>query len=156
MNYDVLKSKSPCILLNKSINLSKNKTECKWKTPHTVLERRTLCFSSYKNRKLKVKIWWVEGPERTKRAFFVPFTLSEENFLNIFLSQCIVYWIHFQYIHTSTYQKTLVHRLLLLVFKIVKSLQCILKWYCRYGCYIFWKKLSITIENYVFVSLKKL
>ena len=29
--------------------------------------------------------------------------------------------------HTFTYQKTLLHRLLLLVFKIVESLQCILK-----------------------------
>ena len=116
-NYDVLKSKSPCILLTKNINFNKNKTEWKWKIPQTVLERRTLCFRSYKNRKLKVKMWWGGGPERTKRAFFVPFILSEENFFKIFLSQCIVYRIHFQYIHTSTYQKTLVHRFLLLVFK---------------------------------------
>ena len=27
-----------------------------WKTPHTVLEGQILCFSSYKNRKLKVKL----------------------------------------------------------------------------------------------------
>ena len=36
-----------------------------------------------------------------------------------------VYWIHFQNIHTLTYQKTLLHTLLLLVFKIVESLQYI-------------------------------
>ena len=49
-------------------------------------------------------------------------------FLKIFvLSQCIVYWIHFQNIYTFTYQKTLFHTLLSLVFKIVESLQCILK-----------------------------
>ena len=35
--------------------------------------------------------------------------------------------MHFQNIHTFTYQKTLLHTLLLLVFKIVESLQCILK-----------------------------
>ena len=34
----------------------KNKTESKWKIVHIVLERRTLCFSSYKNHKLKVKL----------------------------------------------------------------------------------------------------
>ena len=34
---------------------------------------------------------------------------------------------HFQNIHTFTYQTTLLHTLLLLVFKIVESLQCILK-----------------------------
>ena len=34
--YDVLKSKSPCILLNKSINFNKNETESKMENPtHT-------------------------------------------------------------------------------------------------------------------------
>ena len=93
-NYDVLKSKSPCILLNKNINFNENETEWKIANP-TILERRTLCFSSYKNRKLKVKLWWVGARERKKRAFFVPFILLEGKFLEIYiLSQCIVYWIH--------------------------------------------------------------
>ena len=35
--------------------------------------------------------------------------------------------IHFRNIHTFTYQKTLLHTLLLLVSKIVESFQCILK-----------------------------
>ena len=95
----------------------------KWKIPHTVLERQTLCFSSYKNRKLKVKLWWVGARERKKRAFFVPFILSEGIFFNIcVLSQCIVYWIHFQNIHTFTYPKILLHAHLLLVYKIDESL----------------------------------
>ena len=69
----------------------------KWKTPHTVLERQTLCFSSYKNRNLKVKVWWVGARERKKRVFFVPFILSEGNFFKTcVLLQCIVYWIHLQ------------------------------------------------------------
>ena len=42
------------------------------------------------------------------------------------LAQCILYRIHFQNIHTFTYQKTLLQTLLLLVFKIVEGLQCIL------------------------------
>ena len=41
----------------------------KWKIQHTVLEKRTLCFSSCKNRKVKVKLWWVGAREWNKRAF---------------------------------------------------------------------------------------
>ena len=88
--------------------LIKTKWNRKWKIPHTVLERQTLCFSLNKNCKLKVKLWWVGARERKKRAFFVSFILSEGNFFNIcVLSQCKVHWIHFQNIHTFTYQKTL-------------------------------------------------
>ena len=68
-NYNVLKSKSPCILFNKNKNFNKNESYRKWKIPHTILERRTLRFSSYKNRKLKVKLWWVRAPERKKGHF---------------------------------------------------------------------------------------
>ena len=115
------------MLKKKKKTLIKVKRNRKWKITHIVLERRTLCFSSYKNRKLKVKLWWVGARKRKKRAFFVPFILSEGNFFNIcVLSQCIVYWIHFQNIHTFAYQKTLLHTLLLLVFKMLENLQCIL------------------------------
>ena len=55
----------------------------KWKIPHTALERQTLCFSSYKNSKLKVKLWWVGSRDRRKRSFFVLFILSKGNFFNI-------------------------------------------------------------------------
>ena len=93
-NYDVfmtfslwimtLKSKSQCILLNKNINFNKNKTESNMENPtHSF---RETCFSSYKNCKLKVKLWWVGARERKKRAFFVSFILSEENFLTCFIS----------------------------------------------------------------------
>ena len=95
---------------------------------HTVIERQTLRFSSYKNRILKVKLWWF-GAREKKRAFFVRFILIEGNFCVLF--QCIAYWIHFQNIHTFTYtftcQKTFLHTLLLLDFKIVESLQRILR-----------------------------
>ena len=83
-----------------------------------------MCFGSYKNHKLKVKLWWVGDCERKKRGFFVPFILSEWIFLKICLSQFVVYWIH---IHAFTYQKTLLRTILLFVFKIIESLQCILK-----------------------------
>ena len=130
-NYDVLKLKSPYILLNKNIDFNKNETELKMENPAHSFRETTISFSSYKNGKLKVELWWVGAPERKKRAFFVSFILSKGNFFNIWnffnTPQCIVYWIHFQNIHTFTYQKTLHHTLLLLAFKIVESLQCILK-----------------------------
>ena len=84
----------------------------KWKIPHTVLERRALCFSSYKNHKLKVKLWWVGARERKWGHFLYRFCTMyrlfypKEIFFNIcVLSQCIVYYIHFQNIHTFVYQK---------------------------------------------------
>ena len=84
-SYNVLKSKIRCIFLNKNINFNKNKMELK-------IENPTLCFSSYKNRKLKIKLWWVRARERKKRAFFVSFILSEGNFFNIcVLSQSFAY-----------------------------------------------------------------
>ena len=59
------------------------------------------------------------------------------------LSLCILYWIHFQNIHTFTYEKTLLHTLLLFVFKIVESLQCILNGKCKANYlnkkFAFWK-----------------
>ena len=96
----------------KNINFNKNETESKMENPTHSFRETNLCFSSYKNCKLKVKLWWVGVRERKNRVFFVPFILSKGNFFKIcVLSQCIVYWIHFQNIHTFTYQKTLLHTL---------------------------------------------
>ena len=109
----------------KIYTLIKTRQNRKCKILHTVLERWTLCFGSYKNCELKVKLWWVGAHKRIKRAFlfFVTFILSEGNLFNIcFFSQCIVYWINFQNMYTFAYQKALPHTLLLVVFKIIKSL----------------------------------
>ena len=82
----------------------------KWKISYTVLLRQTLYFNLYRNCKLKVKLWWVGTRERKKGTFFVPFILSKTSFFNIYvLSQCKVYWIHFQNTHTLTYEKTLLY-----------------------------------------------
>ena len=122
-------SKSPCILLNKNINFNKNETESNMgNSTNSFRETDLVCFSSCKNRKLKVKRWWVGARERKKRASFVPFILPEGDFFNIcVLSQCIKYLIYFQNLHTFTYQKTLLYTLLVFVFKVVKSLQYIFK-----------------------------
>ena len=76
-NYGVLKLESPCFLLSKNITLIKTRRNRKWKIPQTVLERWTMCFSSYQNRKLKEKLWWVEARKGKKNAFFVTFILSQ-------------------------------------------------------------------------------
>ena len=62
-NYDVLKSKSSCIYWTKTLTSIKAKQNPKLKIPHTVLERRTFCFISYENHKIKVKLWWVGACE---------------------------------------------------------------------------------------------
>ena len=65
---------------------------------------------------------------KKKEDIFCTVQFVRTKILNIyFLSQCIVYWIHFQNIHSFTYQKTLLHTLLLLIFKNAKCLQCIIK-----------------------------
>ena len=122
-SYDILKSKSPCILLNKNINFDKNETKSKMENPiHGIRKTHQLIWES-QIRSKSVMVW---GSQK-KKEFFVPSILSEENFFKIcVLSQCIVYWIHFQNIHTFTYQETLLHTILLLACKIVESLQCVL------------------------------
>ena len=121
-NYDILKSKSPCILLNKNITFNKNETESKMENLTQSFEGQTLCFSSFKNRKLKIKLWSVGAHERKKRAFFVLFILPKKDFFNIcVLSQCMVYWIHFLNIQAFTYQKTLVPTLFCLFLKQLKA-----------------------------------
>ena len=65
--------------------------------------------------------------QKKEEGIFVPFILSEGDFFKIcVLSQWIVHWIHFLNLHTFTFQKTLLHTLLLLVSKTIESLQCIL------------------------------
>ena len=37
-----------------------------------------MCFNSYKNQQLKVKLWWVEARERKESVFFVTFFCPKE------------------------------------------------------------------------------
>ena len=123
-----LKSKNPCILLNKNINFIKNETESKMENPTHSFRETNLVLQPYKNRKFKVKLRWVGARERKKRAFFVPIILSKGNFFNIcVLSQCKLYWIPFQNIYTFSYIiKDITLYTFSLIFKIVESLKCIL------------------------------
>ena len=54
-------AKSPCILLNKNKNFNKNEIKSKMENPTPSFRENSkgvgsLCFSYYKNRKLKVKL----------------------------------------------------------------------------------------------------
>ena len=57
-NYEVLKLKSSCILLNKNINFNKSETELKGENPtHSFRETNLESYiTSWKNYKLKVKL----------------------------------------------------------------------------------------------------
>ena len=66
---DILKSTSPYFLLNKDkLPYSKKKRNWKWKIPHTIIERQTLCFRSEKNGESNIKLWWLGACQRTKRV----------------------------------------------------------------------------------------
>ena len=91
-NYDVLNSKSPCILLNENINFNKNKTESKMENPKHRFRYTNLALQLIKESQIKSKtvMSWSSG--RKKRRFFVPFIFTEERFFNIsVLSECTVY-----------------------------------------------------------------
>ena len=102
-------------------NSIKTKRNRKWKITHTVLERRTLCFRSNKNRKLNETVMsW--SSRKKKGGIFVLLIFDWRNFFSIcLLSQCIVCWIHFEHIHTFTYQKNITSYTYLPVFKINES-----------------------------------
>ena len=71
--------------------------------------------------KSKTAMSW--SSRKKMSPFFLTFILSEGSFFNIsVLSQCIVYLINSQNIYTFTYQKTLLHTLLIFGFKIVERL----------------------------------
>ena len=77
-----------------------------------------MCFSSYNSCELKVKLGWVGPGERKKSAFLKRLFYLSVEWLNK-LSECIYFYI-------SNFKKMLLQTLLLLVFKIVEILQCIL------------------------------
>ena len=94
--------------------------------------------NSFRETKLLLQLIWESqnktviswSSQKQKEGVSLLFILFEGNFLKIcILSQCIVCWIHLQNIHTFTYQKALLHTILLLVSKIIKKLQCILNFF---------------------------
>ena len=90
-NYDVSKSRSPCILLNKNINFNKNEAESKTENPkHSFRETNFVLqfiWASY----IKSRIVMSWSSRKKKTAFFVPFIFSEGNFFLTFVFYLSVY-----------------------------------------------------------------
>ena len=105
-NHDVLKSKSPCILLNKNIKLNKNEMGSKMENSTDSFREMNLVLQLIQKSQIKSKTVVSLSSRKKKEGIFVPFSLFGKNFSDIcVLSLCIVYWIQFQNINTFTYQK---------------------------------------------------
>ena len=82
--YDVLKGKSPYILLNKNKNFKKNKTESKMENPTYSFRKTNLVLQLIQESQIKSKtvMSW-SARKKKKRAFFSPFILCQGSFFKI-------------------------------------------------------------------------
>ena len=119
-NYDALKSKSSYILLNKNINFDKNETESKMKYPKRSFTETNLLLQLIQELQNKSKAVVSWSSLKKKRAFLYRLFCPEKIFLTLCLSQCIVYWIHFQNIQYFYISKNITSYTFLLVVKIVE------------------------------------
>ena len=82
-NYDVVKLRILCILLNKNINFNKNETESKMKNPtHSFKETNLILQFQKKKKKKKIfqnksKTVMKWSSHKKKECNIVPFILSE-------------------------------------------------------------------------------
>ena len=119
INYDVLKSKSPCIWLNKNTNFHKNETKSKMEYPTNSFSETNLVLQLIKESQIKCKTVMSWSSWKKKEVIFCTVYSAQRKFFNIcVLSQCIAYWIHCQNIHVFTYQKVLFHRFFAKVFSV--------------------------------------
>ena len=61
--------------------LIKMKENQKWKILHTVFERQTLCFCTYKNHELKIKLYELELTDKRRGHFLYHLFCLKEIFL---------------------------------------------------------------------------
>ena len=103
---------SPCILLNKNIDFNKNKKKSKMENLTHIFREKNFVLQLIKEWQIKSKTVVSWNLRKREKCIFCTVCFVQRNIFNIFvLSQCIVYWTHFQNIHTFTYQKTLPHTL---------------------------------------------
>ena len=91
-NYDVLRSKSPYILLNKNINFNENETESKIENPIRSFRETHLVLQLKKESQIKSKSVMSWSSRKKKQEVFCSVYFARSNFFNIcVLCQCIVY-----------------------------------------------------------------
>ena len=71
--------------------LIQTKWRRKWKISNMLLVRRTLCFSSYESRRLKVKLLWI-GAREKKGDIFCTVYFVQRKFFNIFFISMYRVW----------------------------------------------------------------
>ena len=109
-------------MLNKNIDFNKNETKSEMENPRRSFRETNLVLQLiYKSQiKSKTVISWSSW--KKKEGFFWSVYFVWRNCFNIcVLSQFIVYWIHFQSIHTFTYKKTLLLTLFCFFWKSSKA-----------------------------------
>ena len=74
-------------VFDKNINFYKNKTESKMENPRHSFRETILALQLIYESQIKGKTVMSWSSRKKKRAFFVPFILSEGNFFNI----CVLY-----------------------------------------------------------------
>ena len=108
-SYDVLKSKSSCILLNKNINFNKNEVESKMENPTHSFRETNVVLKLIQESEIKSKTDELELAKEKRRHFL--YRLFCPNFFLLLkicvISQFVVCWIYFRNIHTFTYQKNI-------------------------------------------------
>ena len=92
-NYDVLKSKSPCILLNKNINFNKNDMELKLENPTHSFRENDLVLQLIQESQIKSKTVIKWSLQKNKDDIFVQLILSKDFFFFFlcFISMYIVF-----------------------------------------------------------------
>ena len=81
-NYDDLKSKSPCILLNKNINFNKNDTELKMENPTHSFRENDLVLQLIQESQIKSKTVIKWSLQKNKDDIFVQLILSKDFFFD--------------------------------------------------------------------------
>ena len=112
------------VTLSKVINFDKNETESKMENlTHSFTETKLVLQLIEKSQiKSKTVVSWSLRKKKA-RIFCTVYFVRRKFFLTF------VFYLNVSNLQTFTYQKTLVHKLLLLVFKVIESLPSVLNLY---------------------------
>ena len=121
---------SPCILLNKNVNFNKNETESKMENPTHSFRETNLALQLIQESQIKRKSVMSWSSQKKKESIFCIVYFVRRNFF-LHLSFVSMYSVlntlsEYTYLYIS---KNITSYTFLLLFKIVESLQCILKRY---------------------------